>query len=351
MKTKNLNTQTMKELIRKGSLLCVIVCLLTLVSCNEDAPQQNPSDAISKSLIIANGTYVKGKFPEPSSNSNAPQLETYHDGEQLFAIQGSKIIVNAELWSGTASGFYVQVDGADGYYKINSTDVTLRRGKRDRTDMLRKSQIASAYYPSFSIEIPDNMKSGEFCISYCVYAGSLVSNIIQQCVVVNQLGGANSEFLTANQWSAVRIEDHYDGETYSSDIGTDEIYSYQEWILCGDSTTNEVEVNEIYRTNVYLSATQNGSLSIENQFYEKYLDWYNSNCTALYIEETTSNSIIAAWSYDEATRTLIFIYNDEYEGEVETIAEQYKVELVNGNLILTYVYSTTDYAAITFEPK
>jgi hypothetical protein len=341
----------MKELIRKSSLLCVIAWLLILVSCNEDAPQ-NPNDAIAKSLIIANGTYVKGKFPEPSSNSNAPQLETYHDGEELFAIQGSKIIVNAELLSGTASGFYVQVDGADGYFKVNSTDVTSRMGKRKRTDILRTSKIASAYYPSFSIEIPDNMKPGEFCISYCVYAGSLVSNIIQQCVVVNQLGGANSEFLTANQWSAVKVEDHYDDEIFIREIGTDEVNNYQEWILCGDSATNEVEVNEIFRINyIYLSAEKNGNLSIESQFYEKYLDWYNSNCTALYVEETTNNSIAAKWSYDDATRTLILIYNDEYEDEVETIVEQYEANLVNGNLILTYYYSTSDYVKIAFEPK
>ncbi len=55
----------MKSFIRKSSLQCVIACLLILASCSKDengSSQITPNDpnAVSKSLVIANGTFVNG---------------------------------------------------------------------------------------------------------------------------------------------------------------------------------------------------------------------------------------------------------------------------------------------------
>jgi hypothetical protein len=345
----------MKILIKKGSVL-IMACLMVLASCkNEESPKLisvSDPNAVSQALEVNGGTYVLGSLPSPSVSEEAPILEDDFGGEQLLAIQGSKIIINASVVGGNAvTGFYVQVDGADGYFNVTSTSVTARLGS-DRKNIFGKSLRVQNEYPAFSITMPDNIGAGEFCITFSAYAGGLVSNVIQQCITVSELGGANSGFLSANEWSLLKSEELWEGELYLNVIGVADVDSYETEIPC-EGGYIAVQVEDTYK-DIYLYAkfAPGGVFSYEDQDYEKYFDYENStNCAAVYIENTIDDSAVGAWSYDHETGMVLFVYNDEWDGEVETVIEQYEAEIVNGKLILLEQYNETDYHKLTFALK
>lgn len=348
----------------------IIASGLVATNCSDDDKKSsgidiNDPDEVSKSLTIENATFINGTPPSPSTSETAPLLDESDDGEDLFSIQGSKVIVNAYVESGTASGFYVQVEGAEGYYKVAATQAT-KRQRATNSKHKHKVGFGNARTKeddgsvSFSIEVPENIKPGEFCVSYCVYdAQNQVSNIVTQCITVTELGGSGSSFISKNSWSFFTDEEYENGSLVETEqVGVNEEYEWEDNIWCDDSLTN-VTITEVDRTDyAYYTFAANGAFHGEAKGYEKYYDWESSECEVEYIEETYENTVDGGWSYDEDTQTLTIIYNIEYEEDgqtyVETYVEQGEVELVGNNLVFTteesfegevYKYVTT------FKPK
>jgi hypothetical protein len=317
----------------------------------------NPN-VVAKAVVIENSTYVAtGNPPAQTVNETAPLLDESADGEPLFSVQGSKIVVSANLEAGSASGFYVKIVGADGYYKVTSIAATGRQrmfSKVKRNSFGKQGRTQEEGVATFSIEVPDNIKPGEFCISYCVYdAQNQVSNVIQQCVTVKTLGGSNSAFLSANDWEFVKDMGYENGQlVYEGYPGVPDSSTYMTSIICHDTAYVDVEAYEEYTTNyAYLKFGGNGALQVNSENYEKYLDYENSDCTPVYIEHTQPQDISGAWSYDSDSKTLILVYNVEYEGGIETVGEQYDASIVDNNLVLKVSYSATEYDVLTLKPK
>lgn len=352
----------------------IVASGFVVTNCSDDDKKStgvdiNNPDEVSKSLTIENATFIKGTLPSPSASGSAPSLSDFNDGEDLLSIQGSKVIVNTYVESGAANGFYVQVQGANGYYKVASTQAT----KRQRaTDSKRKHKIglSSARTKqddggsvSFSIEVPKNIKSGEFCVSYCVYdAQNQVSNVITQCVTVVTLGGEGSSFLSKNAWSLHSVEEYENGKfTGTEEIGVSYEDEWDTFLWCNQDTTKSIDVTvtEVYRTDyAYYNFAANGAFSGEAKNYEKYFDWENSECEVEYIEENDINTVEGGWSFDKDSETLTIIYNIEYQGEgrtyVETYVEQGQAKLEGNNFIYTSEYSDGEDVykdIITFKPK
>lgn len=311
----------------------------------------NPND-VARSLAIENSTYLSGNPPAPTNSETAPVLYNFNDGQSLFSIQGSKIIVNTSLESGSASGFYVQINGADGYYKINSTTASGRLGVRSSTSPLfngRKQEGDAA----FSIEIPENLQPGEFCISYCVYdPKNQVSNIIEQCITVTSLGGGNSNFLTSNVWDYWRtLEFENDILVGGDTVDIAEYYMYQREQYCNGEYITQTITEEDVTDYLYLTFTPNGGLLIEQKYIETYLDRDNSDCEPLYQEVVVSETFTGSWSYNDADKTLIILYNVPFEGGVETFVVQFQVNVVNNQLILTNQFEDNSYDETYFNVK
>lgn len=349
----------------------IIASGVVVTNCSDDDKKSSgvditDPDEVSKSLKIENATFIKGVLPSPSSNETAPFLDESNDGEDLLSIQGSKVIVNAYVESGAANGFYVQVPGADGYYKVNATQATKR--KRD-TNSKRKHKLelsnartkkAEGSSVSFSIEVPKNIKPGEFCVSYCVYnAQNQVSNIVTQCITVIELGGSGSSFLSNNIWSLSTVEEYENGELVETEeTGVNTVDEWETTLWCNEEII-KVTVTEVYRTDyAYYAFAANGAFAGEGSNYEKYMDWENSACEVEYIEDTYESTVEGGWSYDKDSQILTVIYNVEYEdyGEtvVETYVEQGKVKLEGNNLVYTFEYSEDGYTykdIVTFKPK
>lgn len=324
------------------SFLLTIIFASLVVSCKDDesSPKQIDVDdpnAVSNSIEIENSTFIKGIPPSPSTSETAPVL--YEETGSLISVQGTKLIVNSEVESGSAAGFYVQIDGADGYFKVTSNTATGRLGaKKQINPFHRAGRKSDEYNPSFSIEIPENIKPGEFCISYCVYdAQNQVSNIIERCIEVATLGGDNSTFLTKNEWDFVKSYSYEDGELEDSTIvGIPQIYEFDAYIPCGQEYV-EVGASEEYESiYTYLTMSTNGGMLIESESRDKYVDYDASECEVVYGEETYTENIEGAWSYDADSQSLILIYNVDYDDEVETYVEQYDAYLEGEQLVLEW---------------
>lgn len=334
------------------------LCIILLVwSCKDETETSavidinNPNE-VAKSLVIDNATYVSGNPPAPTLSETAPVLYTSQDGESLFSIQGSKIIVNASIESGSANGFYVQIDGANGYYNISSTVASGRLAARTKNKFLfggRKQEDDVA----FSIEIPENIEPGEFCISYCVYdAQNQVSNIIEQCVIVTELGGTNSNFLTANTWEYQRSLEYEDGELVGGDtVDIPEYYTYAWWSYCNDEYVEYLVTETDVTDYSYLTLTSNGGLAIDQKYTETILDYENSDCGPVYEETTVTETLTGAWSYDDGSKTLVLLYNVTYEGYSETFAIPFETTMVGNQLRLTLQYDEGYYSETFFTVK
>jgi hypothetical protein len=313
-------------------------------------------NVVAKAVVIENSTYMASGNPPPQTiNETAPLLDASTDDETLFSVQGSKIIVSSSLETGSASGFYVKIVGAEGYYKVTSTAASGRQRmfSKEKRNSFGKQGRTQEGDVTFSIEVPDNIKPGEFCISYCVYdAQNQVSNVIERCVTVKSLGGNNSAFLSAHDWEFVKELGYENSQlVYEGYPGVPDSSTYTTDIAC-DNSFVDVEVNAVYTTNyAYLKFGSNGALQTSSENYEKDIDYENSNCTVVYTEGTSQQNTSGAWSYDSDSKTLIMVYNVEWAGGVETVGEQYEVSVVDNNLILKVNYSDTEYDILTLKPK
>jgi hypothetical protein len=354
--------KSLKFFSRAMAMTTMFLSVFLFSSCGDDDEKEaliditNPN-VVAKSVVIENATYVAtGNPPAQTISDTAPLLDETTDGEPLISIQGSKIIVNAELESGSASGFYVKVVGADGYYKVTSTTPTGRQGMFSKTKhnyFGKQGRTQEEDEAAFSIEVPDNIKPGEFCISYCVYdAQNQVSNVIVRCVTVTTLGGENSAFLSANDWEFIESRTYENNKLVATNYpDVPDTSSYWANIWC-DSTGVAVKVSEEYTQDYsYIKYAPNGAMQVDTKYYEKYLDYDNSNCEPVYIENNETQTITGAWSYDSNAKIITMIYNVEFGGQVYTIGEKYDASIVGNNLVIKVIYSDIEYEVVTLKPK
>jgi hypothetical protein len=351
-----------RDQLAKLSLKVMIFAMVAFLSAcggDDSDPKKSSVDVddpneVAKSLEIDNATFQTGNPPAPSGG-DAPVISDFVDGENVFTIQGLKVIIDAPLESGDAAGFYVKVDGADGYFKVNAPKASIggRKGSVKKKNFLGSGRTQEEDEASFSIEVPEGLEPGEFCISYCVFdSEGRVSNVIERCIIVTELGGSNASFLS-KEWSWVNTKLYEDGQlTEEIIVGEAQEDTYEVDIWCNEewstTTVTDTQLNEY----AYLKFSDNGAFEIDEKYSYTYYDW-DSECTPEYDTQTIEQTWTGAWSYDDDSHELIILYNVSEEDYAETIAQKYDAEIVGGKLILTDITSEDlGYeAVITLEEK
>jgi hypothetical protein len=160
--------------------LPLILLVLSMVGCfpnhSDIVPSVNidPADAraLSQVLVLPDGSSRNSSgFPSPSTGS-AP-IVTATNPEVTSSNGGTiPLVFTYRNVSGSLGGCYVQVIGADAYFKIPIV-----------------SQSGSSGTINVPIGIPTNVLRGRFCIKLMIYdATGRVSNIAESCVEVLRLG-------------------------------------------------------------------------------------------------------------------------------------------------------------------
>jgi hypothetical protein len=166
-----------KKILNSLSICSLIIFFIGCFPDHSDiVPSVNidPADAValSRVLVLPDGSSRPSSgFPSPTTGS-AP-IVTAVNPEVISSNGGTiPLVFSYRNVSGNIGGCYVQVIGADAYFKIPIV-----------------SQSGSSGRISVPLGIPTNVLRGRFCIRLMVFDGAgRISNIAESCVEVLRLG-------------------------------------------------------------------------------------------------------------------------------------------------------------------
>ncbi len=292
----------------------------TTTTPTEEVEPVNTKDpqALTAAIKVFYGTNTKGTLPAPSG-AGAPVLKA--NSVVIPAINGRYAVITPKLTSGAVAGYYVQVNGADSYFKVDYS----------KARNARKKQAAGKRHGSFRtlgdnsdsvivIKLPENATLDTFCITYAAYDSlNHVSNAVSPCIVIIPGGGGaegaalvgnwklnRKKFLDAENW----MEDYYKHDTLYQDFRC----SADTLNLCASGASGCMSLIAA------ISWVDKEELTItaEGSYNYMYLDTYHgiervhNSCTnPTYYESSAGNSYNSVWSYNPATMQITVISGDD----------------------------------------
>lgn len=348
-------------MIKSIKTLCIAALLIASYSCKKDDDDNvssnsqgetqidvtNPAELIitptvfnkldgsdvSSKITISGSTTKAGSPPSPTGESTAPTLYDDNSSENLRVRNDHAMNIGL---NGTnlddAQGMYLKVQGSSEYFDIpvssKKSDFKLASNNTSTSGLIRKKKTDSASNNNIDvvIEIPSSITQGTFCVSYCVYNSSnQIGNVITKCIDVQEFGSNNVAFLGTWEFAKATIinEDGVNsfskGEAYS--------LSYDEE-ACGKKETNTIN-------SLTLTLNSNGSFQANSDNTHSYFDqttggfdadsnWVSYPECSSYTSSSYNNETIGAWTYNQASQTITFIY-DEGEDFYSPWFEEYKL--------------------------
>ncbi|MFN6946599.1 MAG: hypothetical protein ACK4ND_16750, partial [Cytophagaceae bacterium] len=289
-------------------LYCILLIGAIIFSCKKKEPEptntnnnnggsvniEDPNQ-VASAIKIRNATVKDGTPPAPSTDPAAPIISDPSNpnpnepSPPLKSFGGKNAVLMIDLDQGDVAGYYLQVNGANTYFDISRQ--TARIGaKKSKIHQLKRTADDELY---IAIELPENIRPGTFCVSYCVYdAQNRVSNIIERCIEVVQMGGAGTEWLTGSgskTWTMTKIAyTDEDGVTEVDTINTTSTYTHEAYVACPESEDGyeNVEITESFRSEyIDLVFNRNGALRIKEKYHSTILDYSATSCDNVVYED------------------------------------------------------------------
>ena len=340
------------------------LALVFFYACKPDGSVEIPRvrtddpKALSSAIKVCHGLRTQGNPPSSSTNPNAPQLDPGSNNQELVAIAGKYAIIQSEVTSGAVAGYYVRVNGAGDFFKVDYTKPRnisgrfvrpLRPGDHNKS-LYRGMNIDSTgggnLDSSIVIVIPSTIQPGQFCITYWAYDSSgLVSNGISACINVSSFGGDAS--LTGT-W-------HITGTTDDTTAGWDPVYGTGDTLWQTGVCINNKVVDTFtggpgtlqYPLYLYLvskadlSFSSNGGMKYEYHETEKEFNFLTSTCSSWsFYDQSYGDTITGAWSFTPATSSLVIIFDFDDMGNADPEAYEYRLTKINSNKF--YLYDAYD---------
>ncbi|RZL96890.1 MAG: hypothetical protein EOO88_63545, partial [Pedobacter sp.] len=276
-------------------LICVfsVTCLMT--SCKkggnggDNPPAEEKIDptnakAVSAAIKVWHGERKTGTVTA-SANPDRPVIDPSQDGEEIIAIAGRYAIIQPNIISGTLGGYYVEVEGAGEYFDVDYTkprqiprkDPALARASQLlRSKLLQKGQddphTGGVLDSAIVITIPENIKTGTFCIKYYAHdLNGVVGDPVETCITVAPYGGDASTAFLAGKWKAHSYKDinstQWVPQIYGWDINLDSFF-------CTGATV-DVEGIPYYQLSNECPGNQCESfIDTANAIRTDYIDYY-----------------------------------------------------------------------------
>jgi hypothetical protein len=309
--------------------------------------------AISAALKVWHGIRTEGN--PPSEKGTALQLDNTVTGP-LYAIAGRYAIIQPEVISGDVKGYFLKVNGASDYFKVDYTKPrNVARQIKRKTRGLRMDSTGGNLDSAIVIVLPATLHVPDtVCMTYWAYdASGNVSNPVDVCIIIKSLGtDANGTWLNGtwkytaewdnssphdtiiyNRWLA----DPYGG--YYCDNGmlqwsNQPVPGYP--FLFADSS---------FFRKADLTFGSNGGFKYEVDDSWKSFDYVNSSCSNPVSTpvESEAETITGAWSYNSTTHKLIVVFEFDDGGLPVEEANEFDVIQVNSkNMILADKSDPTD---------
>ena len=348
------------------------IFVLALISiafsgCKKDSQQgsNNQTDLIkdpisfSKNIKVWHGVRYSGVAPSPTG-TNTPVLED-PDSLNIRAVAGKYAIIKPKVLSGKIAGYYVSVNGANDYFKIdyNKPLITERRIMKQKPFGLKPIGINGedgSLDSAIVIILPVNVNTPDtFCIDYSPYDSSgNIGNITTICIIINPLiKDANTDWLSGNWRYTEQIVYGvpYDSFTYNKWTG-DNIYAGPSQYYCTtDNNGNYTVVNDalfcnngncnllnlqdsIFMFKQDLSFTNDGLWQHTISLNYKYLSDLNlSTCSNIVFDFSELNATeVGVWSAIDRNRILlVYGFGDRAFSPVPHEVAEYEIKKINDN--------------------
>ena len=337
-----------------------LLIALVLFSCkksgkdNEPMPGINPTDgqAVSAAVKVWHSSRITGQSPAPSINPSRPELDPASNDQKIYAVAGRYAVIRPTLMSGNIAGYYLHIEGANDYFKIDySLPAHRTSGIRDsKLALLRRKMEATLHFRGMDstddgngildstivINIPSTIQPGTFCVTYYVYDSSgLVSDPVETCISVESFGGdASTASYLAGKWKLIATRDSLPTEPWEAFDYEPEV-QLQTYFCNYDSTEDRFYASETCNSGscpsfidtvlynkfekVDLSFTAEGGLREEYKYqFKNFFPSYNY-CDQLenWLDITDEGDMLGAWSFNASTNKLILIVEFVVDGQTD----------------------------------
>jgi hypothetical protein len=334
--------------MKKIILFSAIACSVALFyACKKDStttttpPTKDSSDiidpvALSAAIKVGYGaTSITGEMPATSTEAAAPKLQVEgYDNRIYNAISNRYVIIYPQSSTGYVAGYYVKINGAGSYFKIDYSKASGLR-KANHHGLREEGDNADS---SIVIKLPAGLKGDTFSIKYAAYDTlNRVSNTLTAIVSLVTTDSTSNSLLAGN-WKSNRYkynDNEWAPQIYSSD-------SLQQNFNCADGRLQPGCSLDfcIYLTYERSVTTANYMIfSANNQYAERYvgindsLNIDSSTCSKLVYDTIAYEDVYSGgYSYNATTKEFILIYDGHNDKD-------------QGSNISTYRYTVSELSA------
>jgi hypothetical protein len=340
----------------KINLSILIFLIAVLASCRKESDPANEkisSDdpvTLSKNIKVYHGERIQGVQPLPKGGSNAPAIEG-PDGGSIIALAGKFAIIKPELLNGEVAGYYISVDGANEYFKVDFTKpriLTNGRGikPKKRSSLLRPFGTDSTGNTNADSSIvitlpPDIQTPDTICVTYSPYdAQGNIGQPVTTCIIVNHLGGNAASSWLPGSWRIVAERDSADSAWNNSSAPgiMEAVYGGYGYYCVTDSVTgqNTLQWKDCYYNNCndiiakdssridkdYWFFEAGGEMAYHYATTDKWVDGATSTCNqlAFTVDPFVDDYIFyGAWSAENNRFVIILEFDEDGSPEYDAI--------------------------------
>ena len=346
-------------------ILLPLAAVFVFYACKPDKPDNSgtlrPDDpkAVSSALKIWHSSRVQGNPPASNNNPNGPLLNPQSNNQTIKAVAGKYAIIQPEVMATSLAGYYIKVNGADEYFKVDYKKP--REGGRGKPRVSRHNKALAKGFgidstgsnnldSSIVITIPSTIQPGQFCMTYWAYDSTgNVSNPISVCISVYSFGGDASASYLHGTW-------HMTGYSEDTTMGWEPMAGYSDTMYSQGTCINNQIVDSFgmgqvtYPLYIYtidqadLAFSSTGGLKYTYSETDKEFNYQQSSCSNFVFDSYSySDALTGAWSYNSTTGKMIIIFDFDDMGIAEPEAYEYKLIKLSNNKILLNDQDWGDY--------
>ena len=340
--------------MKKIIILSAVACSMLLYACKKDsdtdtstpvpedtiaAPAIDPVTLASTVKIGYGGTSVAGAFPTTTTTAATPVLDSIYNGRIYNTVNNRYVVIYPRLISGFVSGYYLKINGADSYFKIDySAAYGVRKAKNNKTGAREQINNVDS---SIVIKIPAGLKGDTFSVKYAAYDSlNNVSNTITAIVKVNAATDATNDALVLGSWHRIAYKN---GESDDWEpINDEDSGSINTYACVNDKLVYNWEEGSTPIPSYWGTRTYDLVFSAKNAYQQiyyqnlRYLDTDLSSCSSyVYTSDREGTSIYAGgYAYNATTKVITIIEDENGTGNNITTMLFHVKEITSTTLVI-----------------
>ncbi|SEW12850.1 hypothetical protein SAMN05428988_2317 [Chitinophaga sp. YR573] len=329
---------------------------MALYACKKDSTStstpltETPADTIDPIALSAGAKVgygainVKGTFPLASSDANAPVLDTLYNGRVYDAISNRYIVIYPRVSAGYLAGYYLKINGADSYFKIDyKTGYGLRKAQQKNLFGLRDNNGDNSD-SSIVIKLPDHLKGDTFSISYAAYDTlNRISNTITAIVNVIASADSTDNSKIIGDWQVSRTKYNNDDWQIISltDSSNYNYYTCSKNMLQTSEDSTDLHLPDNIGSGSFIFSFGTMNLFASAQSYKNIqLNHETSSCSNFVYDIVNSGDYLTkgGYSYNAATKTITVIQDEDGTGSYITTLPLKVKEFTSSKMVVYTTY-------------